>query len=197
MSRRKKKSRRKGRRINISTTKKQPLKIEDTKKSSLIRLIQKWFCNNLGKVSLGTILTLLTFYLTYYPEKITVENRYLGENKPLSDAVVLTNPNLYDLNNVTIKIECVTDLILSNGNIMGGNKIYSDMVFPFIESKKSKSFQPLGYDIEKDKILDIKNTTITVFISYDTPIFYPNVVKDTFLFTAFLKENKEVIYLPK
>tara|TARA_R110002050_G_scaffold100580_1_gene208151 strand:- start:100903 stop:101511 length:609 start_codon:yes stop_codon:yes gene_type:complete len=147
-------------------------------------------------IPLGLIFFLISSYIIFYPDNIKVENKLLGSEQPLSDALILINTNPYELNVVQIKIKSGMDLKLSNGLVMDGNISESENLFKSIKPKKSKTIKTNDYKIKGGNIVEIKNAFVQISLSYNTPFMYPNVKNDTFSFIGVLNSNKEIIYLP-
>ena len=150
---------------------------------------KKWF-------HFGIFSLFFTFYIKYWPDKIEVSDRLLGEHNKFSNpSIILKNPNSYMIENINVKVDISVSLIGNNGTAVLDNiGVHVNKKIFEIPAKKPSHIVP---DFTQGIRIDIINKcALTVISSFETPFMYPNIENDTVSYTGILKSNGDVEYLP-
>lgn len=118
----------------------------------------------------------------------------IGKYHPLSNAIILKNPNTYFIDD--IKINC-KGTIVAKGPIVNLDSVYFSKNFTVYEipGGKSKTIRPTN--LEGVELTEVEYADVTIVLSYSTPFLYPNVNNDTIGYIGILTDNGEIKYLPK
>lgn len=147
-------------------------------------------------ISFGFLTFCLSYYISYWPEKLRVSAEILGKRDLISNAIIFSNPNSYSVENVSIKIKGLIDATYNRGvgkTIFNDSKISTVGFFRKINSKGSKHMVPNFAELGELEKLD--KCFIHVIYSLETPFYYPNIENEIVSFSGYLKPNGEVVYI--
>ena len=147
-------------------------------------------------ISFGFLTFCISYYISYWPEKLRVSAEILGKRDLISNAIIFSNPNSYSVENVSIKIKGLIDATYNRGvgkTIFNDTKVSTVGFFRKIDSRSSKHMVPHFAELGELEKLD--KCFIYVIYSLETPFYYPNIENEIVSFSGYLKPNGEVVYI--
>lgn len=142
-------------------------------------LIIKRFLKRL--VGIGTILTLLILYFSYYPDINLEVKEVIKLNEPMSEPVIISNPNPYSIDSIYIDITYNIDQLNENyyGITFNNLSIHNGYFIKSLKPDQQKRIP--STKIITSEFYKLKSAQVTFKISYKTPFCYPNT--DSIKFT--------------